>query len=785
LVQYRLWWSEEVFAVFRLIMDKFAKASHTLHGQEVSPFRSYLRQFTGKAEELLSGGRALVLVYIDIKDFRLIDQKVGSGAADRLLRHTADLLESKAPDLIPQGEEILAVDRLLGDEFVVFYTYTGSPSREELNNISISWHVAFKEYLNRAIYGEAGMAIDIHIGCAAILPGETGTIDVKLYSAVREAQKNARGRRDPKNARMLDEFNLLLEEKKFEIQYQPIVSLYTGTVLGWEALTRGPRDSHFRSPQVIFNFAAEVNLLYPLERLCRNLAVRNFGEIERDQKIFLNINPLTISDPNFVKGETINLINESGLNQRNIVFEITEQADLRAMPNFKRTLEHYRSQGYMVAIDDTGAGFSSLQAIAQVRPDYIKIDMSLVRGVDTDPVKKALIETLVAFAEKIGSFIIAEGIETEDELHALIKMGAHFGQGYYLGRPAFPKKVPGAELSMAIARLSSRRKQLAWRHSMPVSDIVEECLAVTPETPVWTVRERLEKSGFNGVVVVKGGRPVGLVMKQYLYGHLSTQYGVALYSKRPVTSIMDSLPMIIESGTPVETASQAAMSREKAKIYDNIIVTRNGQYAGMITVQNLINSLTRIQLEFARGANPLTGLPGNNAIEEEINTRLLGEKPFVLVYVDLDNFKSYNDKYGFDSGDHLLLFTSKILSGVCRKFGGPEDFVGHLGGDDFVIITSQDLVDKLCTKTIKYFDRLVPGYYPVPDRARKGISGVGRDGRERWFPFISISMALVEVNAFPAHTLNSISQEATSLKKYAKSLDGSVFVRDRRHPPGR
>ncbi|MFZ5645744.1 MAG: GGDEF domain-containing protein [Bacillota bacterium] len=765
----------------KLILDGLRKKNKK-NGQNTTPFKDYLRQFTGDARDCLAGGKSLVLVYIDIKDFRLVEHKIGTSFADRLLRFTGEILEKKAHDLISQGERILAADRLLGDEFIVFFSSSGTPAREELQKIAISWHIAFKDTLNRAMYGEVGTTLDIHVGCSAIHPDESGNIDVRLYSALREAQSNARGQVDPKNVIMLEEFNSLLQQKGFEIEYQPIVSLSTGAVLGWEALTRGPRDSHFRSPQVIFNFAAEVNLLYPLERVCRYNALKKLGDIGRDQKIFININPLTISDPSFVKGETINLVKENGLNQRNIVFEITEQADIRNLPNFKRTLEHYRGQGYMVAIDDAGAGFSSLQAIAQVRPDFIKIDMSLVRDVDSDPVKKAMMETFVNFAEKIGSFIIAEGIETENELRALVKMGVHYGQGYLLSRPAYPKPVPSSELSLSIARQSSRRKQLAWRHSMPVADIVEECLAVSPDTPVWTVREKLEKNNYNAVAVVEAGRPKGLVMKQHLYGHLSTQYGVALYSKRPVKIIMDRLPMIIENSTPVETASQAAMSREKEKIYDNIIVTRDGQYMGAVTVQNLMNSLTRIQLEFARGANPLTGLPGNNAIEEEINSRLSGENPFVLVYVDLDDFKAFNDRYGFDSGDRLLLFTSKVLSGVCRKYGNPDDFVGHLGGDDFVIISTYDKVDTICRKIIRYFDRIAPGYYPFEDRVKGGFKGAGRSGEEIWFPFISISMSLVEVHSTYTHTINTISQEATTLKKYAKSLRGSVYVRDRRQP---
>lgn len=748
---------------------------------ETSPFKSYLKQFSGDALDCFARGKSLLLVYIDIKDFHTIEKINGLESASSLLRQMVSILEKKAPEMIPPGEDILAVDKLLGDEFIVVYSQSGVPSRKELQHICISWRIGFREALNRALYGEVGTIIDIHVGCASIDPLGSGNVDYKIYLAIREAQNNARGQLDSKNAGMLEEFRSLLEGKRFEIEYQPIISLSTGSVLGWEALTRGPRDSHFRSPDVIFSFASEVNLLYPVERICRYLALKNLGSIGRDQKVFLNINPLTICDQNFVKGETAIIIQQNGLIQSNIVFEITEQADLRSLPHFKRTLEHYRGQGYLVAIDDMGAGFSSLQGIAQVRPDYIKIDMSLVRGVDNDPVKRALIETFVTFADRIGCYIIAEGIETENELITLIKTGVHYGQGYYLGRPVYPKSVPDNELCANIAKISSHSKQLAWRHSIPVSDIMYKCPEVAPDIPVRSVKNMLDKNpSLNGIVVTEGGRPTGLLMKQFLYGLLSTQYGVALYSNRTITTVMDKLPLVVEANTPVETASQVAMCREKSKIYDHVIVTKNGLYAGVVTVQNLINSLTRIQLEFARGANPLTGLPGNNAIEEDINLRLSSGKIFVLVYLDLDDFKTYNDKYGFDSGDRLLLFTSKIITGVCRKYGDPQDFCGHLGGDDFVLITTPERVDEICRRIIKYFDRLTPNFYPVEDRLNKGIWGKDRNGRGKWFPFVSISVALVECLSPSQQSLRDISKNAAILKEYAKSLPGSVYVRDRR-----
>ena len=126
----------------------------------------------------------------------------------------------------------------------------------------------------------------------------------------------------------------------------------------------------------------------------------SIGDLGPDQKLFLNIHPRTISDPHFVRGETMRLIGEMGLKPSSIVFEITERHCIKDFPNFNKTLEHYRSQGYMVAVDDAGSGFSSLQSIAEIRPDFIKIDMSLVRDINLNSIKRVLLETFINFAEK-------------------------------------------------------------------------------------------------------------------------------------------------------------------------------------------------------------------------------------------------------------------------------------------------------------------------------------------------------------------------------------------------
>ncbi|WP_243113789.1 diguanylate cyclase [Desulfofundulus salinus] len=321
-------------------------------------------------------------------------------------------------------------------------------------------------------------------------------------------------------------------------------------------------------------------------------------------------------------------------------------------------------------------------------PDFIKIDMSLVRDINLNPIKRALLETFITFAEKIGCAIIAEGIETGEELITLANIGAHYGQGYFLGRSVFPKAYLDETVEVKVLRLASSGRNRAWKHAFPVGEIAENAVSVRKDCLVREVKKILEDNDLlDGVVVVEEGKPVGLVMRYRLDRYLGMQYGVPLYFDRPITSLMDTSPLVVEEDTPIEIVSRVAMNRDRLKLYDYIVVTRNQMFKGVVSVQTLLDTMTRIRLEMARGANPLTGLPGNIAIEQELSRRAREDEDCAVIYLDLDHFKSYNDRYGFESGDQVILFTAALLSSVVKKFGAKNDFIGHIGGDDFIIIT--------------------------------------------------------------------------------------------------
>ncbi|MBU1006619.1 MAG: response regulator [Candidatus Omnitrophica bacterium] len=180
-------------------------------------------------------------------------------------------------------------------------------------------------------------------------------------------------------------------------------------------------------------------------------------------------------------------------------------------------------------------------------------------------------------------------------------------------------------------------------------------------------------------------------------------------------------------------------------------------------------------------ANPLTRLPGNVSILNETQSRIDKNKPFAVCYIDLDKFKAFNDKYGFKKGDEVIKNTARILIETVRVKGTPQDFIGHIGGDDFVVITTPDKVDVQCKNIIEKFDAMVPELYSEDDRKKGYIIAKDRQGKKRKMAFISVSIAVVSNKKKEIHHVAEIGEIGAELKEYAKSLKGSTYVTERRN----
>ena len=179
-------------------------------------------------------------------------------------------------------------------------------------------------------------------------------------------------------------------------------------------------------------------------------------------------------------------------------------------------------------------------------------------------------------------------------------------------------------------------------------------------------------------------------------------------------------------------------------------------------------------------ANPLTRLPGNTTILFETTSRIQSKQPFALAYVDIDNFKSFNDRYGYGRGDEVLIVACRILTTVVGELAGPEGFVGHVGGDDFVFMSRPQTIDAICQTVIKRFDLVIPDFYDREDRLKGYIDSVDRRGNKEQFPIMSLSIAVVTNEQSHIAHPGDVSKIASELKKRAKALKGSVYVKDQR-----
>jgi PleD family two-component response regulator len=194
---------------------------------------------------------------------------------------------------------------------------------------------------------------------------------------------------------------------------------------------------------------------------------------------------------------------------------------------------------------------------------------------------------------------------------------------------------------------------------------------------------------------------------------------------------------------------------------------------------------SRISLTFARAArnrdsNPLTLLPGNYSIMRELQLRIDGKVHFSVGYVDLDNFKSYNDKYGFLRGDEIIKITARLLTNSVHKLHTDGSFVGHIGGDDFVFIVPPGLLDAVCNEIINNFDLVIGNFYDEGDRTRGFIDSTNRKGQKERFPIMSLSIAVISNEYYSIKHIGQISAIAAEIKKRVKAIPGSNYAKDLR-----
>ena len=262
-------------------------------------------------------------------------------------------------------------------------------------------------------------------------------------------------------------------------------------------------------------------------------------------------------------------------------------------------------------------------------------------------------------------------------------------------------------------------------------------------------------------------RPVGLIMKAQLYQLLGRAYGRELYLRRPVDVAAGRRPLIVEATTPLEEVSRLAMARQPAALYDHIIVTIDEKLAGIVSVQRLLAAITDERVDAARNANPLTGLPGNAMIERELRNRIRDSDRVALLHLDLDDFKSFNDAYGFHRGDIAITMTAELLREALES-GSREHFLGHIGGDDFLAIVDAASAPAVAERIRAEFQRRVALLYEEEDRRRGWICAPSRDGSEEVFSLMTLSVAMAFVEPHDERHYAELLDALSAAKRDAK-----------------
>jgi EAL domain-containing protein (putative c-di-GMP-specific phosphodiesterase class I) len=415
-------------------------ARETLH-----PYHHHLGAVAQELSERGSQG----LVVVDASSLANIEDEYGISAYEEVRqRLLAALLEQRGKDY--RQEDILSLDRHRGLRFLLFLARKRRralpTSTADLRIVQSRLLGSLVPNLGRCAFPYRKSTGGIEVGYAMAVFNPLIHTDRLVRGAFRDALKMAHHLRMVEHYAVRERLLDVILRERVITAYQPIMDIATRQVLGFEALSRGPRGSGLEGADALFGAATDHQLLVELDRLCRRRALLSSGRIPTNAKIFVNTLPATIRDPQFRGRALIDFLDLAQVSPDRIVIEITEKLVIDNYNLFREAMAYFTDLGISFAVDDVGAGYSGLESIARLKPAFLKIDIALVRDVHVSLVNREMVKAIIAMGRGIGAQVIAEGIQTDGEAEVLQEMGVDWGQGYLLARPeAGPEpSSPGA-----------------------------------------------------------------------------------------------------------------------------------------------------------------------------------------------------------------------------------------------------------------------------------------------------------------------------------------------------
>ena len=565
----------------------------------------------------------------------------------------------------------------------------------------------------------------------------------------------------------------LMRDRALRSVFQPIVNLGDGSIYAHEALIRGPKEMPLHSADALLIAARGEGLLLEFELACVAVALQGWADLRQRGRLFVNVSASALMEA--VKRRSIQAvvrdIGDLGLLPRMLTFEITEHENVSNVDEFIACVQEVQATGLTFALDDFGDGRSSLRLWSEMAPDTVKIDKYFTLDISRHARKLQTLRALMQIAEVFGTSLVAEGIESADDLRVIRDLGISWGQGYFLGRPE-PMPIESLRLDAAKVLIDKRVAVLPTLKSASSPGRLRE-LNVIRADPIdaETSNDALltifhSHPTWPAVAVVEAGLPIGIIERHQFLDRYARSYFKEIYGRKPAVTFANREPRLLERDREVQELVGILTSPDQRYLIEGFVVTENGRYLGLGTADQLVRNVTESRVEAARHANPLTLLPGNIPITEHIGRLLRMGADFVACYLDLLNFKPFNDHYGYWRGDEMIKLVATTLLQHCDP---QRDFIGHVGGDDFILLfQDDDRWEDCCSRIVGDFNLAARALYDEAGQALGGINAEDRHGVTRFFPITSLYIGAVWVAGGQFTHAEQVANAAARAKHEAK-----------------
>lgn len=573
---------------------------------------------------------------------------------------------------------------------------------------------------------------------------------------------------------MLNSCNIasMIDQKLVEPHFQGVVNFYTEDYFAFESLVRISPSLPPIRPDQLFSMAENEGYLLEFDQLCVMQAIEHFTSYQLPGLLFVNILPINLGRmlPTLIQTNNASVL-------KGIVFEISEKHPLPNLSELKEYIKTLRQYGALIAIDDLGAGHSGLITWAEIKPDFVKIDRHFIHHIHNDSIKREFVRSIIEIAKGLRCKVIAEGIETIEELNTLHHLGINLGQGFLLHRPE--KKPDNTFKNTRFFSVSSKfQPYIHMRHSETAESLIESVNAISPNVHAAEVNDIFQRNPkLRCLPVVKQSIPIGIISRTKILETFSGRYSYPLHGNKKIAFFMDNKPIIVDHLETLHAISTKVTNDASTDLNTDFIITKNDQYCGVGKIATLLKLLTNIQIKRAKHSNPLTLLPGNIPIYEHIEDLISQQQSFHFAYLDINHFKPFNDYFGFSAGDEVIKQLADIIVEKCTS---KLEMVGHIGGDDFVIVfRSHDWQEK-CHEILNDFKTCTLKFYSKEEINQQGIWYNDRKGEPNFFHLLSLAIGVVKPILSHTTTHHDVAELASQAKKEAKLKTGNhLFISPR------